>query len=80
MLSGVKRALSSGPSSCGSSSHSDDNGSQDSSWSSSFLPSLHGTVGSSHYLAHNDVPEATNGDYVSIHTTEEMNKYESLCH
>jgi hypothetical protein len=30
-------------------------------------------------LAHNDVPEATDGDF-SIHTTEEMNKYESLCH
>jgi hypothetical protein len=42
------------------------------------VPSLHGTTGSSHYLAHNDVPEATNGDDISIHTTEEIEKYESL--
>jgi hypothetical protein len=32
----------------------------------------------SHYLAHDDVPEATDGDDISIHTTEEMEKYESL--
>jgi hypothetical protein len=70
--------LSSGPSSQGSSSRSGDNGSQDSPRSSSFMPSPHGTVGSSHYLTHDDVLEATDGDDISIHTTEEMEKYESL--
>jgi hypothetical protein len=73
LLSGVKRALSSGPSSRGPGSRSGDNGSQDSSW-------LHGTTGSSHYLAHDDVPKATDGNDISIHTTEEMEKYESLHH
>jgi hypothetical protein len=43
------------------------------------MPSPHGTVGSSHYLTHDDVLEATDGDDISIHTTEEMEKYESLC-
>jgi hypothetical protein len=71
LLSGVKRALSSGPSSRG-------NGSQDSLQSSSFVPSPDGTIGSSHYLAHDDVPAATDGDDISIHTTYEMEKYESL--
>jgi hypothetical protein len=80
LLSGVQRALSSGPSSRGSGSRSSDNGLQDSPWSSSFMPSPHGTVGSSYYLAHDDVPEATNGNDISIHTTEEMEKYESLRH
>jgi hypothetical protein len=80
LLSGVKRALSSGPSSRGSNSCSDDNGSQDSPRSSSFMPSLHGTTGSSHYLAHDDIPEAMNGDDISICTTEEIEKYESLHH
>jgi hypothetical protein len=42
------------------------------------VPSPHETVGSSHYLTHDDVPEATNGDDISIRTTEEMEKYESL--
>jgi hypothetical protein len=42
------------------------------------MPSLHGTVGSSRYLAHEDIPAATDGDDISIHTTEEMEKYESL--
>jgi hypothetical protein len=42
------------------------------------MPSLHETVGSSRYRAHDDVPEATNSDDISIHTTEEMEKYESL--
>jgi hypothetical protein len=42
------------------------------------MPSPHGTVGSSHYLTHDDVLEATDGDDISIHTTEEMEKYESL--
>jgi hypothetical protein len=80
LLSGVKRALSSGLSSRGSGSCSDDNRSQDSPWSSSFVPSPHGTAGSSHYLAHDDVLEATDGDDISIRTTEEMEKYESLRH
>jgi hypothetical protein len=80
LLSGVKQALSSGPSSRGSSSCSGDNGSQDSPWSSFFVPSTHGTMGSRCYLAHDDVPEATDGDDISIHTTEEMEKYESLHH
>jgi hypothetical protein len=39
------------------------------------MPSPHGTVGSSYYLAHDDVPEATDGNNISIHTTEEMEKY-----
>jgi hypothetical protein len=80
LLSGVKRALSSGPSSRGSGSGSDDNRSQDSPRSSSFMPSPHGTTGSIHYLAHNDVPEATDGNNISIHTIEEREKYESLRH
>jgi hypothetical protein len=78
LLSRVKRALSSSPSGLGSDSHSDDNGSQDSPWSSSFMPSLHGTTRSSHYLAHDDVAEAMDGNDISIHTPEEMEKYESL--
>jgi hypothetical protein len=40
--------------------------------------SLHKTAGSSHYLAHDDVPKATNSDDNSIRTTEEMEKYKSL--
>jgi hypothetical protein len=79
LLSWVKRALSSGSSSRGFDSHSSDNGSQDSPQSLSFVPSLHRTTGSSHYLAHDDVPEATDGDNISIRITEEMEKYESLC-
>jgi hypothetical protein len=42
------------------------------------MPSLHRTVGSSHYLAHDDIPAAIDGDDISIRTTEEMEKYESL--
>jgi hypothetical protein len=42
------------------------------------VPSPHGIAGSSCYLAHDDVPEATNSDDISIRTTEEMEKYESL--
>jgi hypothetical protein len=38
----------------------------------------HGTAGSSRYLAHDDVPEARDSDDISIRTTEEMEKYESL--
>jgi hypothetical protein len=78
LLSGVKRALSSSPSSRGSGSRSGDNGSQDSPRSLSFMPSLHGTAGLSRYLAYGDVPEATYGDDISIRTIEEMEKYESL--
>jgi hypothetical protein len=37
-------------------------------------------MGLSHYLAHNDIPEAMDGDDISIYTTEEMEKYESLHH
>jgi hypothetical protein len=44
------------------------------------MPSPHETMGSSHYLAHDDVPEATDGDVISICTTEEIEKYESLRH
>jgi hypothetical protein len=42
------------------------------------MPSPRDTAGSSHYLAHDVIPEATNGDDISIRTTEEMEKYESL--
>jgi hypothetical protein len=44
------------------------------------VPSLHGTVGLSHYLAHDDVPEAMNSDDIFICTSEEMVKYEPLHH
>jgi hypothetical protein len=80
LLGGVKRAFSSGLSRRGSSSHSNDSRSQDSPQSSSFVPSLHGTMGSRHYLAHDDIPEATNSDDIFICTTEEIEKYESLHH
>jgi hypothetical protein len=46
--------------------------------SSSFVPSPHETVGSSCYLAHDDVPAAVDSDDISIRTIEEMKKYESL--
>jgi hypothetical protein len=78
LLSEVKRALSSSPSSRGFGSRSGDNESQDSQWSSSFMPSLHETVGLSCYLTHDDVPETTDGDDISIHMTKEMEKYEFL--
>jgi hypothetical protein len=42
------------------------------------MPSPHGTAGVSRYLAHDDVPEVMNGDNISIRTTEEMEKYESI--
>jgi hypothetical protein len=70
--------LLSGPSIRGFGSRSGDNGSQDSPRSPSFVPSPHGTVGSSRYFAHDDVPEATDDDDISIRTTKEMEKYESL--
>jgi hypothetical protein len=44
------------------------------------VPSPHGTTGSSHYLAHDDIPAATDSDDISIRTTEEIEKYKSLCH
>jgi hypothetical protein len=78
LLSGVERVLSSGLSSRGAGSRSGDNRSQDSLWSSSFMPSLHGTTGSSRYVAHHDIPTTTDGDDISICTTEELEKYESL--
>jgi hypothetical protein len=78
LLSGVKRGLSSGPSSRGSGSRSGDNGSQDSPRSSSFVPSPYGTAGSSRYLAHDDIPKATNDDDISICTIEEIDNYKSL--
>jgi hypothetical protein len=46
----------------------------------SFTPSPHKTAGSSHYLAHDDIHEATDSDDISIRTTEEMEKYKSLRH
>jgi hypothetical protein len=80
LLSGVKRVLSSVPSSRGSGSHSSDNRLQDSLRSSSFVLSPHGTMGSSYYHVHDDVLEATDDDDISICTTEEMEKYTSLRH
>jgi hypothetical protein len=71
--------LLSGPSSRASGSLSGDNGSQNSPWSSSFMPSLHKTTRSSCYLSHDDIPEATDGN-ISSRTTEEMEKYEFLRH
>jgi hypothetical protein len=44
------------------------------------MPSPHQTVGSIHYLVHDDILAATDGDNISICTTEEMEKYESLCY
>jgi hypothetical protein len=77
LIGRVKRVFSSGPSSRGSGSRSGD-GSQDSAWSSSFMPSPHETRGSIRYLAHDDIPMATDGNDISIRSTEEMEKYESL--
>jgi hypothetical protein len=74
----MKQALLSGSSSWGSSWRSGENGSQDSLWSSSFMPSSHTTVGSSRYLADDDIPEVTDANGISIRSTEEMEKYESL--
>jgi hypothetical protein len=48
--------------------------------SSSFVPSPHETGGSICYLAHDDTPMAMDGNGISIHSTEEMEKYESLRH
>jgi hypothetical protein len=73
LLSGVKRVLSSGLSSRGS-------GSCSSLHPLPFVPLPHGTTGSSRYLAHDDIPKATDDDDISIRTAEEMEKYESLHH
>jgi hypothetical protein len=81
LIGGVKRAFSSSPSSQGSSSHFGD-GSQDFARSSSFVPSPHetGRGGGIRYPAHDDAPLAMDDDDISIHTTAEMEKYESLRH
>jgi hypothetical protein len=42
------------------------------------VPLLHETEGSICYPAHDEVPMATDGDDISIHSTAEMEKYESL--
>jgi hypothetical protein len=43
------------------------------------MPSPHETGGGVDlYLAHDNVPMATDGDDISICSTEEMEKYESL--
>jgi hypothetical protein len=44
------------------------------------MPSLHETVGSRRYLAHDNIPEAMNGDDISIRTIKEIEKYECLHH
>jgi hypothetical protein len=44
------------------------------------MPLPHETAGSSYYLAQDNGPEAMDGDDISIRITEEMEKYESLCH
>jgi hypothetical protein len=80
LLSGVKRALSSGLSSQGSGSHSSDSRLQSSARSSSIVPSPHETTGSSRYLAQGDVPMTTDNDDISIRTTADMDKYKSLHH
>jgi hypothetical protein len=77
LIGGVKPVFSSGLSSQGSGSRSGD-GSQDSTRSSSFMPSPHENMGSIRYLAHDDVPMATDGDNISFRSTEEMEMYESL--
>jgi hypothetical protein len=80
LIGGVKRAFSSSPSSQGFGSRSGD-GSQDSARSSSFVSSPHeteGEGGSICYLANNDITMASDGDDISICSTEEMEKYESL--
>jgi hypothetical protein len=44
------------------------------------VPSPHETTGLSRYLTHDDVPAAMHDDDISICTTGEMEKYESLRH
>jgi hypothetical protein len=79
LLSGVKRVLLSVLSNRGSGSCSGDNQSQDSPRSLSFVPSPQETAGLSRYLAQAGVPMAMDGVDISIHSIEEMGKYESLC-
>jgi hypothetical protein len=78
LLIGVKRALSSSLSSRGSSSCFGDNGRKTHRGLRPLCHHLHGITGLSCYLAQDDIPEVTNGDDISICTTEEMEKYESL--
>jgi hypothetical protein len=42
------------------------------------MPSPHEIGGLIRYLAHDDVPMATDGDDISIQSTDEIRKYESL--
>jgi hypothetical protein len=42
------------------------------------VPSPYRIAGSSHYLTHDDVLASTDGNDISIRTTEEMERYESL--
>jgi hypothetical protein len=44
------------------------------------MSSSHEIDGSIRYLAHDDIPMATDGDDISIRSTKEMEKYESLLH
>jgi hypothetical protein len=77
LIGGVKQAFSSSLSSRGSDSRSGDGTTR----SSSFMPSPHetgGGGGSIRYLAYDDIPMATDDDDISIRSTEEMEKYESL--
>jgi hypothetical protein len=69
LLSAAKRALSFGLPNRGFGSCHGDNGSQDLPHSLSFMPSPHETVGSSRYLAYDDVPVAMDGNDISIKCT-----------
>jgi hypothetical protein len=71
LIGGEKRAFLFCPSSGGFGSHFGD-GSQDSTQSSSFVPSPHETGGSIRYLGHDDIPMATDGDDISIRRTKEI--------
>jgi hypothetical protein len=44
------------------------------------MPTLHETGGLICYLPHDDVPMAMDSDDISIYSTKEMEKYESLRH
>jgi hypothetical protein len=77
LIGGVKQAFSPSPSSRGSGSPSSD-GSQDSARSSSFVFHRMRPGGLIRYLTHDDVPMATDSDDISICSTLEMEKYESL--
>jgi hypothetical protein len=77
LIGGLERAFSSSPSSRCSGSCSGD-GSQDIARSASIVASPHETGGLIRYPAHDDVPMATNGNDISIRSTEEMDNHESL--